>query len=107
MSFDIYAHIDTGAGNLITTFDRNLTYNVSKMLFDAFGEKGIRVLNKTSAKEALPILKDVIVKFQENIELYKSWNPPNGWGNYDITLSLIQDLYEHCKFHPNVEISVT
>ena len=89
-------------------YSASYTYNVSKMFYDALEcEEGIRGLDNKSGKECKLILEKGIRKFIKKHKLYKSWNPENGWGNYDSALDLLRTLLSWCEEAPNAIMRVT
>ena len=39
-----------------------------------------------------------------NPDKYKTYNPPNGWGNYDIFLSFCKSVLRKCHEYPDAII---
>lgn len=109
MSWDFRMELDAGGEHPIDLpFDANMTYNVSKMYYDALKtEDGIRGLDGKMGKDCKSILESAIVRFIMNRELYKSWNPDNGWGDYDVALQLLHKLLEWCDQAPKATMRVT
>ena len=109
MGWDFGMQADLGGEYLVDLpYDASYTYNVSKMYYDAFDLKdGIRGLHGKSGVECKPLLENAIKKFIDNRELYKSWNPENGWGDYDGALNLLHTLLRWCDESPNALMSAT
>jgi hypothetical protein len=88
----------------------NITHNLNEMAEAAGIYKYLwrpEEINVTKAEQlikplskGLAILKDDPVKFQK-------FNPSNGWGNYDILVSFVENYLEACKEYPEAEISVS
>ncbi len=75
------------------SFDYNtfyLTYNVSGMLYKANSDS-IRCIYGKTARESIPLLKDMLNYFIDNKEELEKLNPENGFGSYDITLDVLFD----------------
>ena len=109
MSWDFSMEIDAGGDNPIELpYEASYTYNVSKMFYDAFDlEDGIRGLYGKTGAECRLLIEHAIIKFTINRKLYKSWNPENGWGNYDTALRLLNELLSWCDESPKAIMRVT
>ena len=46
-------------------------------------------------------LETVIKELETNPEKYKAYNPPNGWGNYDIFVSFCRSVLQTCRENPD------
>ena len=94
MSWNISMEVDVGGGNMrgIDVIDLNYTFNVSPMYYDAIGEIGMRGLSGMGGDEAYPILVDAIKKMKDSPDKYKEMNPPNGWGNYEGALNVLEEM---------------
>ena len=89
-------NIGISAKRTIEIFDRNITYNLSKMYYKCI-PGGFKALDGMSCKEALPILQKAINDLIENQEEYEKLNPENGWGTYDGLLQAIKDMRNCCE----------
>ena len=87
----------------------NLTHNLNKMA-EAVGlyqvlwspeEVGI-----TTASQMIEPLEKAIKELMANPDKYKAYNPPNGWGNYDIFVSFCRAVLSSCEENPNAIIDV-
>jgi len=85
----------------------NVTHNLNKMA-EAVGlykvlwypeETGI-----TSASQMIVPLEKGIEELEANPDKYKAFNPPNGWGNYDIFVSFCKSVLHTCREHPDAVI---
>jgi len=84
--------------------DVNITHNLNKMA-DAVGlyevlwkpdEIGI-----TTASQMIPFLEKGIKKLRENPEKYKTFNAPNGYGNYEDFVRFCDSVLHWCNKYPN------
>lgn len=87
----------------------NITHNLNKMaeavgLYKVLwypGEIGI-----TSASQMIAPLEKGIKELQANPEKYRAFNPPNGWGNYDMFVSFCKSVLNDCRNNPDAVIEV-
>jgi len=120
MSWDFNMVIDIANGRDAEIFDGlNYTYNVSPMYVEAFKEsegsialninksKGIRILEGLTGEEAKPFLEKAIKKMKDEPNYYKTFNPKNGWGNYEGALSLLEQLLEWAEYAPKAKFQIT
>jgi hypothetical protein len=89
----------------VEIFDRNITYNLSKMYYKCI-PGGFRALDGMSCKEALPILQKAIEDLIVNQEEYEKLNPENGWGTYYDLLKAIKAMRNCCEDNPDGIIDV-
>ena len=82
MSYDLH----------INEEDFNYTYNVSKMWYACFPEKGIREHYGLTGEQAVPVLRQLRDYMEDNYEVLTKWNPENGWGSYDGALEFVNKL---------------
>ena len=106
MSWDVNLYAPTECGQLTDVGRRNYTWNVSPMYYDALGGDGLSQFGRMNAKDALPILKEGVRKMKESPEKYREMNPPNGWGNYEGALDLLEWMLKKCEEYPSIEISI-
>lgn len=110
MSWDIGFTIDTGAGKKHAIGpEYNMTYNVCEMYYDAFTPEfgGLKGLDGLQGSLASVNLDYAIKNFVEKADLYRSWNPPNGWGSYDRALELLTEMKAFCVDNPKVMVNVS
>jgi hypothetical protein len=88
----------------------NITHNLNKMA-DAAGiyehlwrpeEIGI-----TKAGELIPPLTEGLDKLKSNPDHYKTFNPSNGWGDYDGFVNWVERYLKACKENPDGTINVS
>ena len=93
-----------------TVFDYNITHNLNKMA-DAAGiykhlwrpdEIGI-----TKAEQLIQPLTDGLKRLRENPEYYKTFNPENGWGDYDGLVQFVGTYLLACIEYSDAEVSVS
>lgn len=104
MSWDI----SIKAQREISIYKTNITYNLSDMYYRCIDkEKGLKLFDNMSCKEALPILEKAIEDLIQNKEEYEKLNPKNGWGSYENLLGTFLDIRKCCTDNPDgiIELS--
>jgi hypothetical protein len=85
----------------------NITHNLIKMAKEA---KLYEVLwcpeeiGITSASQMIPILEKGIKELETNPTKYKTFNPPNGWGNYENLVNFCRSALHWCREYPDAVI---
>jgi hypothetical protein len=107
MSYDLCLKIDTKSGHRIvyTVFDNgHLTYNVSEML-EALGIKDKQSDLDILFKEWLPSFENALKKLEGDLNYYKKYDSPNGWGTAENTLEILKRLnIEICEDMENMTL---
>lgn len=94
MSWDI----NIKAKREVSIFEANITYNLADMYYKCVDkEKGLKLFDEMSCKEALPILQKAIEDLIDNKEEYEKSNPKNGWGSYDLLLRTFKEILKCCE----------
>lgn len=104
MSWDI----NIKAKREISIYETNITYNLSDMYYRCVDkEKGLKLFDNMSCKEALPILQKAIEDLIDNKDEYEKLNPENGWGSYEHLLGTFLDMRKCCIDNPDgiIELS--
>ena len=91
-------------------FHANITHNLASMalmaeLYDCLwrpDEMGI-----ASAKDLVPSLRAGLQQLLEDPESFQEYNPPNGWGNYDILLGFCARYLAACVKYPEAMVEVS
>jgi len=88
----------------------NVTHNMNKMA-EAVGLYQVlwspEEIGITTASQMIEPIEKGIRKLMSNPDKYKSYNPPNGWGNYDIFVSFCRSVLSTCKENPDAIIDVS
>lgn len=91
-------------------FESNMTHNMSEMaaelgIFDAVWRPD--TVGIVTAIQLIPILESAIAELEEQPEHYKTFNPDNGWGDYDGFLNFLKTYLAGCTTYPDglVEVS--
>lgn len=106
MSLDI----DLMANRFISVFEINITHNLVAMAVEAGiyellwkpGEVGVK-----KAQDLIEPLGKAIEEMANDPERFKKFNPPNGWGTYEIFLEQLQTLYENCVENIDADIEAS
>lgn len=109
MSWDIYLKTDVcghcGRATYIDNHDFNYTSNMWPMLQKA-GFDWDDINGKTAA-EALPLLRAVIGKMNDDPVGYRALNPANGWGDYDSFIRWLDKLADRFREYPQAVIDIS
>lgn len=93
----------------IEVYEGNITHNLIYMadkagLYDYLwqpGEKGIQIAN-----DLIEPLEKGLKELTSNPEVYKIYNPINGWGNYEVLVSFVGSYLKACKENLEAEIYI-
>ena len=92
-----------------TVYEDNITHNLGKMARMA----GIYLclwrpeeLGIDTASFLIEGLEKGLKKLKSNPDYFKSFNPKNGWGDYDGLVAFIENYLDACKKFPDAEIEV-
>lgn len=106
MSYDIRLEIDTGGEEMArVTETRSPTYNLSEMFEAALGQP-ISSLRGMSASKCAPIVRRAVERMKERPDVYRAYNPPNGWGSYEGAVESLSWLLEQCEAHPKATVHI-
>jgi len=87
-------------------WDCNITYNLGKML-RAAGFPAWEALRGAPASETGGMLAKVADTLEGNPDHFKTFNPPNGWGDYDGCVRWVQDFADACASYPRATIGAS
>lgn len=104
MSYDVHLEVDTGAGNTVEAYWRNMTSNVAGMWCDAGAD--LREMKGRCAAECVPLLTAAIDKMVADPARYRAMEPSNGWGTYEGTLEFLRALRDAMQDHPATTVRV-
>lgn len=90
-------------------YSANITHNLRMMaqaagIYDALwhpDENGF-----THAHQLIDPLKAGLEKLRASPDLYKEFNPENGWGDYDGLVNFVVEYLEACEANPSATIGV-
>lgn len=85
----------------------NVTHNLNEMA-ETVGLYNIlwdpEEIGITTASQMIVPLEQAIKELETNSDKYKAYNPPNGWGNYDIFVSFCRSMLSTCRENPDAVI---
>ena len=87
-------------------YDRNITYNLSRM-FSAALPGGLRWLHEKTGAETVDALQSAVAYFHAHEAELRAMAPENGWGTYGGALENISEAYAHASRHRGGVWSVT
>ncbi len=106
MSYDFGMKADLGNGKIYLNYEKNYTYNVSPMFYEAFGEPGINFIEGKTGEECMVRLLSGLANMDNNKKKYKAMNPDNGWGCYEGAVEVIETLIKWAKESPKAEFYI-
>lgn len=93
MSWDVWIHCN---GIKFEDAYWNYTHNCNAMMRDA-GYDWVYHLDMQQVNETLPQFQAMIETLKANPEKYRAMNPPNGWGNYDELVDILEKMMIRSK----------
>ena len=85
----------------------NVTHNLNKMA-EAIGLYEVlwrpEEIGITTASQMIVPIEKGLKELVANPDKYKVFNPPNGWGNYDIFVSFCKSVLRTCQENPDAVI---
>lgn len=92
-----------------TVYDGNITHNLNSMA-EAAGIYGVLWRpDKNGITHALQLidpLRTGLAALKNNPDVYKTFNPENGWGTYEGLVSFVEEYLAACEQYPSAEVSV-
>jgi hypothetical protein len=89
----------------LSTF--NITHNLNKMA-EAVGLYEVlwrpEEIGITIASQMIEPLEKGLKELEANPDKYKAYNPPNGWGNYEVFVSFCKSVLQKCREYPDAVI---
>ncbi len=88
-------------------YEANITHNLGKMASEAGiykhlwrpGEIGI-----TKAAQLVEALEKGLAMLKAHPTFFKTFNPENGWGSYDVFVPWVENYLQACREHPDAEV---
>lgn len=98
------------AAETTTLYHSNITHN----LLDMAGAAGIYPVlwrpdeyGYVKAKQLIAPLRTGLETLRDNPEVYKKYNPKNGWGSYETLVSFVDKYLQACIKYPKATIRVS
>lgn len=91
-------------------FSRNITHNLGEMAEAAGIYKALWRPDEcgiTRARQLIEPLTEGLNKLLAEPKLYKTFNPSNGWGDYDGLVDFVTRLHNACRLYPDALVKVS
>lgn len=89
----------------------NITHNLGKMAAEANLYYALwrpeELQDIYVAEDLVPLLESGLKTLKDYPNLFKSFNPENGWGTYEVLVEFVEDYLEACKQYSDCEIHVS
>jgi len=88
----------------------NITHNLHEMAHAAGVGNALWEPNEigiTKAEQLINVLQKGLLELLNCPEIYKEYNPSNGWGTYDGLVEFVSDYLDACKEYPEATIYVS
>ena len=91
-------------------FSANITHNLNHMaiaagLYDCMWRPDEHEM--THAAQLIEPLRVGLVRLKAHPDLYRTFNPANGWGDYDGLVRFVENYLEACEANPDAAVSVS
>ena len=91
-------------------FTANITHNLGTMARQAGVYKTCwrpQEIGVEKAAQLIPLLSDGLTKLKDDPDYFRQFNPPNGWGNYEILVDFLERYLLACQAYPDSTVSVS
>lgn len=91
-------------------YSDNITHNLGLMAKKAGIYKHLwrpEEIGITIAKELINPLRNGLHKLKLNPDVFKKYNPVNGWGTYEILVKFVEDYLDACYKYQDAKIEVS
>lgn len=89
---------------------RNITHNLGEMANQAGCYEALWRPDEHGlffAEQLIPFLEAGLTRLKADPRYFKSFNPKNGWGNYDGLIAFIEEYLVACKENPTAKVHVS
>lgn len=110
MGLDFYLYIELD-GKEIQIFSKNITHNLNTMAEEAGlylvlwrptqSKIDVEKTESTHARDLIPTIETGLKKLKNNPEIFKQYNPPNGYGTYEYLVEFTEAVLAACKEYPS------
>lgn len=95
---------------MYTLFSANIAHNLNTMadaagLYQALWRPDENELDK--AKQLIPILEVGLRRLLADRRMFETYNPENGWGDYDGLVEFVRAYLDACKQYPDAKVRVS
>jgi len=93
----------------LEVFDYNITHNLGPMAaaagiyMELWRPEEIGIIK---ANQLIDPLREGLHKLRSNPEIYKEFNPENGWGDYDGLVNFVTRYLDACYEYPDSDVEV-
>lgn len=91
-------------------YSRNITHNLNKMADEAGLYKPLwrpDEIEITKAHQLILPLQVGLTTLTRDPEHFKTFNPENGWGDYEGLVDFVKDYLQACEKYPDADVSVS
>lgn len=97
-------------GDSESVYSANITHNLGTMadkagIYEALWRP--EEIGITHAHQLIERLKAGLALLREKPDYFKTFNPSNGWGDYDGLVRFTEQYLEACEQYPQAEVSVS
>ena len=99
--------IETREGEL---YSANITHNLTTMADQAGVYQALwrpEEINATKARDLIEPLTKGLELLRNDPDLFKRFNPPNGWGTYEGLVDFVEGYLLACTAFPSAEIEIS
>lgn len=93
-----------------TVYSANVTHNLNKMADEAGIYKALwrpEEIGVSHAAELIPLLRDGLALLESDPARFETFNPSNGWGDYDGLVTFVARYLAACEQYPHAEIGIS
>jgi len=97
-------------GEAYEVFSANITHNLTKMAEEAGIYEAVwrpEEVGITKASQLIMTLKVGLAILEQNPTYFKTLNPPNDWGNYEVLILFVEDYLDACIKYPNANVRIS
>ena len=90
-----------------TLYSANITHNLGEMADKARLYMPLwrpEEIGLTKAKDLIKPLTEGLALLQSHPEHFKEFNPPNGWGTYEILVGFVESYLAACREYPEARV---
>lgn len=93
-----------------TVYQDNITHNLNCMAMEAGIYEACwrpEEIGAVTGKDLIPMLEVGLAELRSKPEHYKTFNPDNGWGNYEGLVLWVEKYLEACYQYPDAVIEIS
>lgn len=108
MSLDVY--LELPPTEPVEVYRANITHNLNTMakaagLYEVLWRPD--ELGFTRAYELIPLLTEGLAQLVARPEYFKTFNPKNGWGEYEGLCGFVEEYLRECRNYPHARVTVS